>query len=475
MRLGEVISGDAAFTSELLRTVNSPFYGLRTPVQDAARAVAILGLRALRNLAVCFVVREAIQHSGIRSADMSVFWEDSLRRAVVARSIARLGNQVKPDEAFTAGLLQEIGMLAILMVDRDRFKQWPSIRNLPPEERLVMEMQRYRLRHDEVGEKLARSWGLPEALITVISSHHRKELFATMPPQVRALCTMASLADQVSVVFSGRQSAALGSARAVLIGELRLNPQAVDGLLRAIPQEVEAAATALGMRVSQQVSFDDVLKDANQALVTINLSYEQLLQQLEQTNAALEQALKEKAAFAEELERIAYYDPLTGLATRRKWEEMSQLELRRLSEAERPLSLMLLDLDHFKRVNDYHGHAVGDVVLRSLGQLLKRLVRNSDVAARIGGEEIAILLPETDAATATRLAEVWRQEISRLPITTAKGPLRVTASFGGVTCTRLPPALDDVTGWMSGFMDTADKALYQSKAKGRDRVTWSQL
>lgn len=473
-QLGEVISGDAAFTSELLRTVNSPFYGLRTPVQDAARAVAILGLRALRNLAVCFVVREAIQHSGVRTNDMNVFWEDALRRAVVARAIARLGNQVRPDEAFTVGLLQEIGMLAILRVDRERFKLWGNLRSLPPDERLAVELQRFRARHDVVGEQLARAWGLPDTLIAVLANHHQSERFAAMPPQEQHLCRLAWMADQVAVVFSARQPGiALAAVRGLLLHELKLNSSGIDNLLRSIPGEVEEAASALGLRASQQVSFDDVLKEANQTLVNINLSYEQVLQQLEQANAALEQALREKALLAEELARLAYYDPLTGLATRRKWEEMSVKELKRLSQSGQPLSVVLIDLDHFKKINDTYGHPFGDVVLRSLGQLLRKLARNTDTIARIGGEEIAILLPETDAATAMRLAETWRQEIGKMPLTAPRGIVKVTASFGGVSCAKLPTTIDEPETMMTQLIESADHALYQSKAKGRNRVIWA--
>ena len=165
------------------------------------------------------------------------------------------------------------------------------------------------------------------------------------------------------------------------------------------------------------------------------------------------------------LTAAAATDDLTGLANRRYFDIflLSQVEIARRYNA--PLSLVLVDLDHFKAINDAHGHLTGDLVLREAARTLRDQVRAADLVARYGGEEFAIVLPETTLPGATGMAKRMRRAIERGRWQTVDGePLRVTASFGvasvGQPSTEPPSAL----------IASADTALYQAKAAGRNRV-----
>lgn len=164
-----------------------------------------------------------------------------------------------------------------------------------------------------------------------------------------------------------------------------------------------------------------------------------------------------------ELRQIATSDSLTGLLTRRAWLREGDQALRQARRYGRALSCITLDIDHFKSVNDRHGHATGDLVLLAVADACRSVVRTADIVGRLGGEEFALLLPETDLAGASRSAERIRAAIAAAAIPTAAGTLRVTASFGVAE-------LHDADSDIPALLRVADAALYDAKRAGRDRV-----
>ncbi len=153
----------------------------------------------------------------------------------------------------------------------------------------------------------------------------------------------------------------------------------------------------------------------------------------------------------------AAFDPLTGLYNRRSFEAFYHQEVAKCRRYSAPLSLILVDLDHFKNVNDTYGHQVGDRVLAAVAAILREATREADLAARWGGEEMALLLPETDGQGADVVAEKLREKIAGHAFPEAG---QVTASFGVATMNS--DAMD--------LIAAADNALYRAKASGRNRV-----
>jgi two-component system cell cycle response regulator len=168
-----------------------------------------------------------------------------------------------------------------------------------------------------------------------------------------------------------------------------------------------------------------------------------------------------------QLEKMATTDGLTGLLNKRAMLDEAERKTAAAARFGRALSILVVDIDFFKKVNDTYGHDVGDTVIRGVGEVLKRHKRNTDVVARFGGEEFVALCEQTDAVGAMLLAERIREELSKIAFHAANGTLSVTCSIGVAT---FP---DAGQGWEALFK-SADEALYISKRSGRNRSTaWS--
>ena len=166
--------------------------------------------------------------------------------------------------------------------------------------------------------------------------------------------------------------------------------------------------------------------------------------------------------FHVELDKFATTDGLTGLTNRRAFDLLFRQEVRRGRRADKPLSLVLFDIDYFKQVNDKYGHLAGDEVIKSVAAMLNARCRASDIACRWGGEELLLLLQDCGLEKATMIADGIRQEIGRTPITTAAGPVTVTISVGVAEM-----AAGDTE---DSVLARADRALYSAKRAGRNRV-----
>ncbi|MBL0728417.1 diguanylate cyclase [Piscinibacter sp. HJYY11] len=194
--------------------------------------------------------------------------------------------------------------------------------------------------------------------------------------------------------------------------------------------------------VSERKHAEQALRDANERL-------EAQLQRINELHAQMhEQSIR---------------DELTGVHTRRHFVDVAERELDRVRREGGHLSLVMIDLDHFKAINDAHGHLVGDVALKAVGTMLVATTRSEDLACRLGGEEFAVLMTDTDHATALARAETWRATLAATSVLADGIVLRLTASFGVAT-------FPSQAGSLSELLRLADSRMYRAKAQGRDSV-----
>jgi diguanylate cyclase (GGDEF)-like protein len=182
-----------------------------------------------------------------------------------------------------------------------------------------------------------------------------------------------------------------------------------------------------------------------------------------QSFADLAAIAMDKAHLSQKLNELATTDPLTEIANRRHFFNQAEIELARAQRYDRPLSALMVDIDHFKRVNDTYGHNIGDQVLLGVAQRCQRVIRRTDLLGRYGGEEFAIILPETAMQEGKKMSERLRQAIAEQPFETLLGSIEITVSIG------LAGSRGGVPSARS-LLDLADKALTQAKLTGRNRV-----
>jgi len=185
--------------------------------------------------------------------------------------------------------------------------------------------------------------------------------------------------------------------------------------------------------------------------------------QLVETIAQQATIALDNAKLYERLQELAITDGLTKIYNRRYFYLVLQNEIERARRYGTPLSLVMVDIDHFKKVNDRFGHLTGDKVLEDVAKLCKSLLRLSDEMFRYGGEEFTILLPETNAELAQNVAERIRSTIAEAEFNTKNGIVKITVSQG---VAEFHLSMDSP----SSFVDSADKALYDAKQDGRNRV-----
>lgn len=180
------------------------------------------------------------------------------------------------------------------------------------------------------------------------------------------------------------------------------------------------------------------------------------------TDAAMdEQALQ---AANSELDRLGRTDGLTGLLNRRAWEECLRSEHKRFTRSQQSATLVMFDIDHFKKVNDTYGHQAGDEVIRQVAHQLQQTKREMDIAGRYGGEEFCVILLDTDDQGGRLFAERLRKAVQTITFEWQGQPFNCTISLG---IARVTPGLSNHATWL----EQADKALYQSKENGRNRTT----
>ena len=249
----------------------------------------------------------------------------------------------------------------------------------------------------------------------------------------------------------------------------RLN---ADERTRGIPVIFISALDNLEDKVKafQAGGVDYILKPFDyeeiQARVETHLAIRHLHIQLEEANQQLAVRVVELTRLNQEVLRLANEDVLTGCFNRRHFMEVADQEIQRSMRYKRPLSFLMMDIDHFKGFNDQYGHQIGDQLLCRLVTLCQKQLRNVDILGRYGGEEFVVLMPETAGEGALLASERLRVKIEKMKIKTPAGKLSITVSMG---LTSLEEGFDE-KHTLDTLIRSADKALYAAKDAGRNCV-----
>jgi len=450
--IADLIANDPALSAKILKTVNSPFYGLPRRVSTISHALVILGLQAIKMLALGFSLLTDLKGNtpiGVPPFDYIAFWKRSIYSAVAARLIASKIDLLQQEEAFLAGLLADIGILCLHRVVGNDYDEIYAKATGDPQALIELTRGALDVDHVAVGAMLAEHWQLPPVLAEPITHHHDP---AKADPLLKSLVEVVHAALIVGSVFASENPAChILSVRKEMAERFKFSPEDTESLLAEIGTSTREAAKLFELNIGQYRSYQEILDEAQQTLIQLSLQSQQQVQTIKKENETL-------------LVR-AITDPLTGLANRARFDEFFNDQFALAFKFQRPLAILFIDIDLFKEVNDTHGHQAGDEVLQHVGRLLKRAVRNIDLAARYGGEEFVLLLTETDSHAAAQAADRIRLAVEAEPIALEDQVLRVTVSIGvaGTDRTRIFMHASQLT-------NAADRALYAAKTAGRNCV-----
>jgi len=461
--LARIIAADPALTGKMLQIANSGFYTLKSEVTNIDRALSVLGTNIIKNIALSFVIATDLRGEEHSSFDFDDYWRRSVTSAVAAELLSkRLGK--KDEDIFVTALLHDIGMLVMFLHKRGEYSDLLQGAKLSDQPLTSLENEKYNFNHQQVGNVLIQTWGLPQRICDAIGFHHNPE---TAPEESQKTAKILQFADQLAAIYNETDTAE--KAR-ILQGQLQEHYSLKQDQIRELLDEVADKSVKIlktfEIEPGDMRPYSQMLQEANEELGRLNLSYEQIVIELKEAKNKSERLAHELQDANLRLSDMAYIDALTGLYNHRYFQETLATELSRASRYQSSVSLIIFDIDFFKKVNDTYGHPAGDQVLKNIASEVKKAVRPSDIVARYGGEEFVVILPETDITGIKVFAARLRRCVEGLITKVGDQQIMVTVSVGGTT-----HSPEQHTTSTDLLIQTADRGLYMSKENGRNQVT----
>lgn len=446
-KIAGVVQRDQALAAKVLKTVNSSFYGLSKRCASIDRAMAYLGMNTVKSLVLGFSLVDVAKVTEGTDFDLMGHWRRALLGATAARTIAEQTRACDPDEAFTAGLFQDIGVLACFAALKNDYTS--VVAGAVHSKWEAAERDSLGFTHVEVGGELAKKWKLPESIIYGVLGHHNPE---NIDGEGKSLAQASALGTAVAEVLG--EPLPPGAVRKITsMGHEFFGERAPDakGLLEAVTEDAKTLAKMFEQDIGSLQDSSRLLSEASER----NLEHQISVQ-------------RENENFAKE----ATTDGLTGLANRKKFDIELENAAKRFRNHQEACTVIFTDADRFKSVNDTYGHSAGDAVLMELARRIRECVGDGGLVCRYGGEEIAVILPETGVDMAAVTGEAIRACIDQEPfnlanIEGAPDELAVTVSVGVASTD------GDSTERYQDFktlLADADSCVYDAKSAGRNRV-----
>lgn len=456
--VADAVKVDPALSAKILRLANSAIYARQRKTDNLRQAILMFGLNGTLTLALSFSLVKSLRGNKKTGMDYNLFWRRSLAAATACRC---LGNQLKlgsTEDLFIAGLLQDIGMLALDKLIPDLY------RDIGPKQGdhvhvETLERELLGTDHAAAGAWLLHKWNLPERWVHAVAGSHDPSS-TSLDPRYKSLVRCVAVAGATADIVY-HEDHELASYRAGKMAQklLDLSQETLVSVLKQMAQEMHDTAALFDVDLGSSSLIDAILDQAKELLMLWNLRSMQTTKELQQNTFVLETR-------ARELEETTKRDGLTKLYNRAHLDVVLREEFENARTHKWPLSLIFVDLDHFKQINDSYGHQIGDEVLRYTAKQLDIHTRNTDTVARYGGEEFVIILPGTAPDGAITVAERLRQALRSSQYDMANGnKLTITASVGIAT-------MVEHTDFDQPFdlMKAADSAVYSAKRQGRDRI-----
>ncbi|MBI4698459.1 MAG: diguanylate cyclase [Nitrospirae bacterium] len=417
--LEKIISCDPALTAKILSVVNSSFYAVPYKVDSIDKALSILGVNGR-------------------------------------------------DDIFVTALLMDIGVAVMFMCKPDDYMKVFNEKFSMGTNVVEAEHSIFGFNHQTVSSQILKQWNLPENIYMPIAYHHNKD---KCPAEFCDMVDILAIADLASSIYHGSSTIEkLKKLERLLKDKFNVAKADVESFIDSVAEKTIEVLATFEIDASDMKPHSIILQEAVAELGKLNMSYEQLVMGLKESTKKAEKYAGELQKVNEKLKVLAFSDSLTGLFNHRYFQEQMEKELYKAERNSLVLSLIMIDIDNFKKINDTYGHSCGDKVLTAIGETIQASAREADTAARYGGEELVIILPETDMQYARVIAEKIRENVEKLLVRINDYNVNVTISAGIST-------YEPQRGIMSkaAIIETADRALYNSKMSGKNKVSTLEL
>jgi len=444
--LVKVISSDPALASRILKFVNSPMGGASYPITSLDQAVNQMGFRGVQLMALSFSLIRSQKIEECPSFDMQRFWSRSLARAVAAKLIAKATrNRQDPSEAFIAGLLYRIGQLAFASSIPEDYEPVLKEASELGSDLRALERERLGADHVAVSSFLLKEWGLPTSLWR--STDATPDVADISDPNANPVLQVADLTASMLTDTPEKRAGKAEKVLQVVQEKWGMAPDAWTVFFDQIVQEWTVGGQLFTVEAGTSNSFAELQEEARDAITELSMAT-----QMENIG------IKDQN---QQLLRKATTDQLTGIANRAMFDEILEEELERCRRDGLPLALLLLDIDHFKKVNNTYGHQAGDTVLKKVATALDNSVRKVDLLARYGGEEFAVIAPNCKTATASNLAERLRAAVEKLEGGEIANTITISIGASFALWPDQPKIAEEIIA-------SADARLYEAKKAGRN-------
>ena len=455
-QVAAAIGRDPGLAAKLLRVANSALYSRQRKSTNLRQALIVLGLHGATTLALGFSLIGTYKGLKSNSLDYDRYWRRAILSASAAKCFGALQNAAAVDDIFLAALLQDIAILGVDRAAPDFYRDLP--RNASHREFQAHETARLGIDHAELGAWLLDYWKLPEPLCRAVAGSHAPSIAERSTPTGMAAGCVALGSECVDILLvpaAATDFAALAEHASELLG---INAPAVAEAMGKIVAEIPEIERMFDTKLLQADAASAILDQARDLLMRRNLHV------LGQVNS-LRETKPHPEARAAAPQDAQLRDSLTGLYNRGYLDLMLRREFQAATTGNWPLSVVLLDLDRFKGINEAYGREAGDSVLVTTAKTILSVARDTDCVARYGGEEFVIVLPGIAAPGAEvfceRLIARLRSTLHPIGVTT----VTVTASMGLATHTSKTPFQR-----ASQLIDAADRLVHTAKKSGRDRL-----
>jgi len=445
---------DAGLAAKIIATANSAVYRRDREATTVERAIGQIGARGVVTMALAHSVTAQLPADGkVAGLELAQYWRRSLVSAVATKSLL----PALEAEAFLVGLLANLGKIAMGRSHGQAYEAlvsssggWPSLES---------ETETFGHNALDVTAAALDAWAMP----AVFSAAIRKCSDGVIQDRedssklAQALTVALEIAAFVEPGAGGEELRRIHDAAE----RVSLTDVDLDAFVAELGPAVADGASTLAMPIDEQ-DYETLLDDARSQLIDLTLQADVDRQRERERVSELEVTNRE-------LEQQALRDSLTGLSNRlafdQSLEQHIRLRLREPGMYTKPLGVVMIDIDHFKSVNDTYGHPVGDEVLKQLGLVLQMMCRTEETVARYGGEEFVLVAPIAAPDDLRTASERIRKAVELIEVATDDGPLNITASLGGA-CIENVAALHDGRR----VLEAADEQLYKAKNNGRNQT-----